>query len=127
MAPISLSSVGPPLTATVPPCLLLHRRIFSPSSTTQAASSSSSSSLNPKVVVTRERGKNGKLINALVFTSFRCFSFSHSAISRTLSYYFCYAILRNFLLSFDFFYSYFAFRLVFSILFIFYIYSFFAM
>ncbi|KAF3446692.1 hypothetical protein FNV43_RR11872 [Rhamnella rubrinervis] len=68
MAPISLSSVGPPFTATVPPCLLLHRRIFSPSSTIQAASSS----LNPKVVVTRERGKNGKLIKALAKHGISC-------------------------------------------------------
>ncbi|KAH7523590.1 hypothetical protein FEM48_Zijuj06G0028000 [Ziziphus jujuba var. spinosa] len=73
MAPVSLSSVPlfPPFTVSVPSCPLLHRRIFSPSSTIQA--SSSSSALKPEVVVTRERGKNGKLINALAIVNACCF------------------------------------------------------
>nr|XP_048331079.1 uroporphyrinogen-III synthase, chloroplastic isoform X2 [Ziziphus jujuba var. spinosa] len=72
MAPVSLSSVPlfPPFTVSVPSCPLLHRRIFSPSSTIQA--SSSSSALKPEVVVTRERGKNGKLINALAKHGISC-------------------------------------------------------
>ncbi|XP_062100213.1 uroporphyrinogen-III synthase, chloroplastic isoform X2 [Humulus lupulus] len=73
MAGLSLSSLSP---ASLPPhCPLLHRRtrFFAHCSTIQAASSSSSAlTLNPKVVVTREHGKNGKLINALAQHGISC-------------------------------------------------------
>ncbi|KAK9946566.1 hypothetical protein M0R45_012024 [Rubus argutus] len=72
MAQISLSS-----SPYSPACPLLHRRIFVPAFTIQAAATSSSSSTSncnstPKVVVTRERGKNGKLINALAKQGISC-------------------------------------------------------
>ncbi|XP_004291136.1 PREDICTED: uroporphyrinogen-III synthase, chloroplastic-like [Fragaria vesca subsp. vesca] len=50
-------------------CPLLHRRIFLPSI---HASSSSVSSPRPKVVVTRERGKNAKLIASLAKQGISC-------------------------------------------------------
>ncbi|BBG95278.1 uroporphyrinogen-III synthase family protein [Prunus dulcis] len=68
MAHLSLSSLS---SASYPPsCPLIHRRIFVVASRIHASSSSSSSSISnsnstPKVVVTRERGKNGKLISSL--------------------------------------------------------------
>uniref|UniRef100_A0A6N2NKB6 Uroporphyrinogen-III synthase n=1 Tax=Salix viminalis TaxID=40686 RepID=A0A6N2NKB6_SALVM len=52
-------------------CLQLHRRFFSPSLRTSASASSTSNSV-PKVVVTRERGKNGKLIKALAKHGIGC-------------------------------------------------------
>ena len=74
MAQFSLSPFSFP-----PSPLPLRRRIFlAPSPTTAAASatdavststSSSASNYAPKVVVTRERGKNAKLIAALVLAS----------------------------------------------------------
>ncbi|KAM6543292.1 hypothetical protein CsatB_007739 [Cannabis sativa] len=76
MAALSLSSLSLPFTAPLPPhSPLLHRRtrIFAHSSTIQPASSSSSVlTSSPKVVVTRERGKNGKLINALAKHGISC-------------------------------------------------------
>lgn len=70
MAHLSLSSLSPPPSSSSSPPLRLHGRIFSPFCRVQV-SSSSTSYLQPKVVVTREHGKNGKLINVLV----RLFSF----------------------------------------------------
>uniref|UniRef100_A0A2N9HSA6 Uroporphyrinogen-III synthase n=1 Tax=Fagus sylvatica TaxID=28930 RepID=A0A2N9HSA6_FAGSY len=74
---ISLStfSLSPPSTSSSS-CPQLHRRrIFLSTLRFEAASSSSSSSTpnsNPKVVVTRERGKNGKLIKALAKHGINC-------------------------------------------------------
>ncbi|PON46851.1 Tetrapyrrole biosynthesis, uroporphyrinogen III synthase [Parasponia andersonii] len=66
---LSLSSASLPFTpSSLPHCPLLHRRI-------QAASSSAVTltlTSKPKVVVTRERGKNGKLINALAKHGISC-------------------------------------------------------
>lgn len=69
MAQLSLSSLFHPLTSSVssvPSCPLVHchRRILPSPFRIRAAASSSD--WKPQVVVTRERGKNGKLINALV-------------------------------------------------------------
>ncbi|GKV04684.1 hypothetical protein SLEP1_g16807 [Rubroshorea leprosula] len=79
MALVSLSSLSSSPSSHPPPppfCRLLHRRISSLSSRIGAASSSfvpvSSSNSNPKVVVTRERGKNRKLINALEKHGIHC-------------------------------------------------------
>ncbi|KAI4316738.1 hypothetical protein L6164_024687 [Bauhinia variegata] len=69
MALVSLSPFS-----SAPSCLKLRRKIFLCTSSINAASatdsvstftSASTSNSMPKVVVTRERGKNGKLINAL--------------------------------------------------------------
>ncbi|KAJ9166193.1 hypothetical protein P3X46_020975 [Hevea brasiliensis] len=68
----------PPSASSAPFRLELHRRISSPSFPIRAAtnaSSSSSTSISgskPKVVVTRERGKNGKLIKALAKHGISC-------------------------------------------------------
>ncbi|PON49563.1 Tetrapyrrole biosynthesis, uroporphyrinogen III synthase [Trema orientale] len=66
---VPLSSASLPFTASsLPHCPVLHRRI-------QAASSSAVTltlTSKPKVVVTRERGKNGKLINALAKHGISC-------------------------------------------------------
>ena len=88
MASVSLSSFSHPPSVVVPsPCLqfygriLLPRRTLACSSSTSVSSSSitSSSSISaPKVVVTRERGKNGKLVNALVIISCALSLFSFS-------------------------------------------------
>ncbi|XP_020534877.1 uroporphyrinogen-III synthase, chloroplastic isoform X2 [Jatropha curcas] len=77
MARVSHFCLAPlPPTASSAPCLHLHGRIYFPPSSIRASSSSSSSSsfssLKPKVVVTRERGKNGKLINALAKHGINC-------------------------------------------------------
>ncbi|GMY28601.1 uroporphyrinogen-III synthase, chloroplastic isoform X2 [Fagus crenata] len=75
---ISLStlSLSPPPSTSSSSCPQLHRRrIFLSTLRFEAASSSSSSSTpnsKPKVVVTRERGKNGKLIKALVEHGINC-------------------------------------------------------
>lgn len=74
MAPISLSSFSRPPSVVPSPCLQLYRRILLPRRTLSCSSSTSISSASitssstsaPEVVVTRERGKNGKLVNALV-------------------------------------------------------------
>ena len=83
MAYLSLSSLSPPPSSSSSSSsssylpLQLRGRIFSPFSRVQVSSSSSTSYLQPKVVVTREYGKNGKLINVLVrLSSFLFFSFS---------------------------------------------------
>ncbi|XP_050363017.1 uroporphyrinogen-III synthase, chloroplastic [Argentina anserina] len=70
MAHVSLSSPSSS-------CPLFHRRIFLPSvyaSTSSSSSSSSSDSISaaPKVVVTRERGKNAKLITSLAKKEISC-------------------------------------------------------
>lgn len=73
MAQFSLFPLSP---SSPPPAaafrLRLHNRsrLFFQLNRIQASSDSTSTSardLNPKVVVTRERGKNGKLIEALVY------------------------------------------------------------
>ncbi|XP_010268820.1 PREDICTED: uroporphyrinogen-III synthase, chloroplastic [Nelumbo nucifera] len=64
MAGSSILSLSRP-----PPSLLLHRRFLVPSFRVCA---SSSFSQKPKVVVTRERGKNGKLIDALTKHGINC-------------------------------------------------------
>ncbi|GMN40052.1 hypothetical protein TIFTF001_009286 [Ficus carica] len=64
-------SLSPPLPPTVPSCRLLCRRIFSLSSSSCSASASSSTCKH-RVVVTRERGKNGKLVNALAKHGISC-------------------------------------------------------
>lgn len=73
MAHLSLSSLSSLSSASYSlSCPLIHRRIFVVASRIQASSSSSSisnSNSTPKVVVTRERGKNGKLISSLVCIS----------------------------------------------------------
>ncbi|KAM5565640.1 uroporphyrinogen-III synthase, chloroplastic [Rosa sericea] len=67
MAQISLSASSP----YSPSCPLLHRRIFLPCAfSIQAASNSNSPP--PKVVVTRERGKNAKLITSLAKQGISC-------------------------------------------------------
>ncbi|XP_059637099.1 uroporphyrinogen-III synthase, chloroplastic isoform X2 [Cornus florida] len=71
MSPLSLSTLSPlppPSSSSSSP--QLHRRIFFRSLRVEA--SSSSSNFSPKVVVTRERGKNGKLINALAEQGIDC-------------------------------------------------------
>ncbi|ONI33686.1 hypothetical protein PRUPE_1G440800 [Prunus persica] len=74
MAHLSLSSLSS--ASYSPSCPLIHRRIFVVASRIQASSSSSSSISNsnstPKVVVTRERGKNGKLISSLAKQGISC-------------------------------------------------------
>lgn len=86
MAGVSLSSVSRPFTASVPQFPLLQRRIFGSCSIAQAASSSSAMTLTltstskPKVVVTRELGKNGKLINALVMVPTHSHSLCHGVL-----------------------------------------------
>ncbi|XP_022144140.1 uroporphyrinogen-III synthase, chloroplastic [Momordica charantia] len=81
MAPVSLSSLSslshPPSVVVPSPCLQLCRRILLPRRTPSCSSSASipttSSSISaPKVVVTRERGKNGKLVNALAKHGINC-------------------------------------------------------
>ncbi|KAL5777843.1 hypothetical protein ACOSP7_010769 [Xanthoceras sorbifolium] len=71
MAPVSLSSISPPF--PVPATVIssrprLHRRLILQLKKVRASTSDS----NPKVVVTRERGKNGKLINALAKHGVNC-------------------------------------------------------
>ncbi|CAL8102228.1 unnamed protein product [Prunus armeniaca] len=75
MAHLSLSSLSS--ASYSPSCPLIHRRIFAVASRIQASSSSSSSSISnsnstPKVVVTREHGKNGKLISSLAKQGISC-------------------------------------------------------
>ncbi|GMP44161.1 hypothetical protein CsSME_00013220 [Camellia sinensis var. sinensis] len=83
MAHFSLSSLSPPpppssSSSSSSSSRQLQRRVFFRSFTVQSSSSSSSSSSvsglssKPKVVVTRERGKNGKLINALEKHGINC-------------------------------------------------------
>ncbi|XP_022962039.1 uroporphyrinogen-III synthase, chloroplastic-like [Cucurbita moschata] len=81
MAPVSLSSFSHTPSVVPSPCLLqLYRRILLPrrtlacfsSTLTSSASITSSSISAPKVVVTRERGKNGKLIDALARHGINC-------------------------------------------------------
>ncbi|XP_021658897.2 uroporphyrinogen-III synthase, chloroplastic isoform X2 [Hevea brasiliensis] len=67
----------PPSASSAPFCLQFHPRISFPTPSFQirACSSSSSTSISaakPKVVVTRERGKNGKLIKALAKHGINC-------------------------------------------------------
>ncbi|KAG5251295.1 uroporphyrinogen-3 synthase family protein [Salix suchowensis] len=70
MAPeVSLFSLTPSVSFSS--CLQLDRRFFSPSFKT-LASASSTSNLASRVVVTRERGKNGKLIKALAKHGISC-------------------------------------------------------
>ncbi|XVE94841.1 hypothetical protein REPUB_Repub02eG0044500 [Reevesia pubescens] len=80
MAILSLSSLSP-LPPPFSSSLQLHSRIsFSPSRIGVSSSPSSSSQViqhvpstsNPKVIVTRERGKNAKLINALAKHGISC-------------------------------------------------------
>ncbi|KAJ7958127.1 Uroporphyrinogen-III synthase, chloroplastic-like protein [Quillaja saponaria] len=69
MARVSLS----PLSSAPYSCLQLHRPIFlRPFRIDASSSSTSTSNSNPKVVLTRERGKNGKLINALAKHGINC-------------------------------------------------------
>ncbi|XP_057470270.1 uroporphyrinogen-III synthase, chloroplastic isoform X1 [Actinidia eriantha] len=74
MAQFSVSSLSPPPSWSSPPSpLQLQRRIFFRSFTAKASSPSlACSRSDPKVVVTRERGKNGKLINALAKHGINC-------------------------------------------------------
>ncbi|CAL5383677.1 unnamed protein product [Camellia sinensis] len=79
MAHFSLSSLSPPpppssSSSSSSSSRQLQRRVFFRSFTVQSSSSSSVSGLSskPKVVVTRERGKNGKLINALEKHGINC-------------------------------------------------------
>ena len=72
-------SLSPLWSAPARSCLQLHRRVFvcssaiGTTSTTDSVSTSTSlASLTPKVVVTRERGKNGKLITALAKQEINC-------------------------------------------------------
>lgn len=75
MAPVSLFPLSPPYT---PPAVASRLRLHNHSRLTfqlnriQASDSTSTSACdsNPKVVVTRELGKNGKLIKALVHILF---------------------------------------------------------
>ncbi|KAJ6878847.1 hypothetical protein NC652_032398 [Populus alba x Populus x berolinensis] len=71
--PVSPFSLAPSLSSSSSSslCLQLHRRFFPPSLRTSASASSTSNSA-PKVVVTRERGKNGKLIKALAKYGISC-------------------------------------------------------
>ncbi|GLT92233.1 hypothetical protein SLE2022_100810 [Rubroshorea leprosula] len=72
MGQLFLSSLSPPRSAP-PFCRQLHRRIFSAYSGIGVSSSfAPASTSNPKVVVTRERGKNGKLIDALAKLGINC-------------------------------------------------------
>ncbi|GFS33185.1 RNA-binding protein 47C' [Actinidia rufa] len=74
MAQFSISSLSPPPPPPPSPSwssspLQLQRRVFFRSFTAKASSPSlACSRSDPKVVVTRERGKNDKLINALVIS-----------------------------------------------------------
>ncbi|KAJ7966653.1 uroporphyrinogen-III synthase, chloroplastic [Quillaja saponaria] len=69
MAGVSLS----PLSSAPHSCLQLHRRIFlRPLRISASSSFTSTPNSNPKVVVTRERGKNGKLIDALAKHGITC-------------------------------------------------------
>ncbi|KAI8549858.1 hypothetical protein RHMOL_Rhmol06G0057600 [Rhododendron molle] len=71
MAKFSLSSLSLPSPPSPP--LLLERRALSRSFTVQSSHSSPvCSSSEPKVVVTRERGKNAKLVNALAKRGINC-------------------------------------------------------
>lgn len=76
MAPVSLFSLSPPLPASaVSFRLRLNKPLLFQLSRIQASSdetSASASNSNPKVVVTRERGKNGKLIKALAKHGIDC-------------------------------------------------------
>ncbi|KAM1134057.1 hypothetical protein ACFX19_043939 [Malus domestica] len=73
MAHLCLSSLSPPISYS-PSCPPFHRRIFVVASRIHAASATSTSisHAQPKVVVTRERGKNGKLIASLVKQGISC-------------------------------------------------------
>ncbi|XP_024161452.1 uroporphyrinogen-III synthase, chloroplastic isoform X2 [Rosa chinensis] len=68
MAQISLSSSSPYSPSS---CPLIHRRIFVPCAFSIQATSTSNSQ-PPKVVVTRERGKNAKLITSLAKQGISC-------------------------------------------------------
>uniref|UniRef100_A0A7C9EAL9 Uroporphyrinogen-III synthase n=1 Tax=Opuntia streptacantha TaxID=393608 RepID=A0A7C9EAL9_OPUST len=71
MASLSLSALSPP--CSFPPFTAkIRAQIFSPSFTIRASSSSHN---NAKVVVTRERGKNTKLIDALAEHDICCLEF----------------------------------------------------
>ncbi|KAJ4701801.1 uroporphyrinogen-III synthase, chloroplastic [Melia azedarach] len=74
MAQVSLFPLFPPSPAAAAPSgLPLNRRLHFQFNRIQASSDSASTSdPNPKVVVTRERGKNGKLINALAKHGINC-------------------------------------------------------
>ncbi|XWS25663.1 hypothetical protein CRYUN_Cryun27aG0086900 [Craigia yunnanensis] len=79
MTLLSLSSISPlPPPSTSSSSLQLHSRIsFSPSIIGASSSSSTSQAIqytpsNPKVVATRERGKNAKLIDALAAHGINC-------------------------------------------------------
>ncbi|KAL6995559.1 uroporphyrinogen-III synthase [Sarracenia purpurea var. burkii] len=78
MAQFSLFSLSPPpppspSSSSSSSALQLRRHVFFRSFPAQASSSSSESSHSkPKVVVTRERGKNGKLVSALAKHGINC-------------------------------------------------------
>ncbi|KAL2520970.1 Uroporphyrinogen-III synthase [Forsythia ovata] len=84
MSPVSLSTLSPVLVPAVS-CLssssssssssslqFQHRKIVTRFQASALCSTSLSSGSNPKVVVTRERGKNGKLINSLAKHGIQC-------------------------------------------------------
>ncbi|KAL2498286.1 Uroporphyrinogen-III synthase [Abeliophyllum distichum] len=81
MSPVSLSTLSPVLVTAVS-CLSSsssssslqsqHRNIVTRIQASALCSTSLSSGSNPKVVVTRERGKNGKLINSLAKHGIQC-------------------------------------------------------
>ncbi|KAK4429043.1 Uroporphyrinogen-III synthase, chloroplastic [Sesamum alatum] len=85
MAPFSLSTFSPVPPPAIPCCCsssssssssfhrqFQSRRFFLKIERFASVSASLPSSSNPKVVVTRERGKNGKLINALASCGINC-------------------------------------------------------
>ncbi|KAL2249655.1 UNVERIFIED_CONTAM: Uroporphyrinogen-III synthase, chloroplastic [Sesamum indicum] len=79
MAPFSLSTFSPVPPPAITCCSsspfhrqFQSRRFFLKIERFASVSASSPSSSNPKVVVTRERGKNGKLINALASYGINC-------------------------------------------------------
>lgn len=72
MSPFSLSTLSPPVPLTAIPCSFFSRQFHNRSSflKIEALASLSASYSSPKVVVTRDRGKNAQLINALVIPFF---------------------------------------------------------
>ncbi|KAK6160733.1 hypothetical protein DH2020_004114 [Rehmannia glutinosa] len=86
MAPFSLSTYSPVPPPAIPcyssspsfptfPWQFKSRRITLEIESSASVSASLPSSSNPKVVVTRERGKNGKLIDALANRGINCLEF----------------------------------------------------
>ncbi|KAG5230950.1 uroporphyrinogen-3 synthase family protein [Salix suchowensis] len=113
-SPVSPFSLAPSLSSSSSSssCLQLHRRFFSPSLRTSASASSTSNSV-PKVVVTRERGKNGKLIKALAKHGIGCLELpliQHTKDPIQINYLLCYVVLsRNlavhFMVLWNYYYS----------------------